>query len=62
MPFWNIEIIRNSAIDQEMLNLIERNNAYTAVRRKDAYFQLEEKHGSIERNFIFELYAAEKLR
>lgn len=62
MPFRNIEIIRSSAIDQKMLKLIERNNAYTAVMRKDAYFQLEEKHGSIKRSLIFELYVAEKLR
>ncbi len=39
MPFWNIEIIRDTNIDREMFDLISKYNAYTAVMQEDAYCQ-----------------------
>lgn len=37
MPFWNIEIVGNSAIDRDVFDIISRYNAYTSVMKKDAY-------------------------
>ena len=39
MPFWNIEIIRDTNIDRERYELISKYDAYTAVMREDAYCQ-----------------------
>ena len=39
MPFWNIEIIRDTALDRELHEIIERYDAYTAVMKEDAYVQ-----------------------
>lgn len=37
MPFWNIELLSDCEIDQQVFDIISRYNAYTAVMREDAY-------------------------
>lgn len=37
MPFWNIEIIRDTPLDRELFGIIERYDAYTAVMKAEAY-------------------------
>ena len=43
MPFWNIEILRDTDIDREMFDIISRYHAYTSVMWEDAYRQRSQK-------------------
>ena len=42
-PFWNIEILQETTMDKELMELMEKHNAFTSVESETAYNERMEK-------------------